>query len=203
MLTSWGVLILAALASADERDLFDGKSLSGWNVTDFGGQGEVIVENGAIVLDMGSDLTGITWKDDKVLPTVDYEISLEARRTGGGDFFCGLTFPVKESFCSLIVGGWGGGLVGLSSLDGRDASDNETSSHQDFDDDRWYTIRVRVESERIRAWINDATVVDASTKNRAVSIRPEVRPSRPLGIATWRTRGEVRKIQIRRLDVSR
>ena len=44
----------------------------------------------------------------------------------GGDFFATLTFPVDDSFCTFVTGGWGGDIVGLSSIDGWDASDNET-----------------------------------------------------------------------------
>ena len=77
------------------------------------------------MLDFGSSMTGVTYQG-KDLPRTDYEIRLEAQRIDGTDFFCGLTFPVHDAHLSLIVGGWGGSLVGLSSLDGKDASRNET-----------------------------------------------------------------------------
>ena len=38
---------------------------------------------------------------------MDYELRLEAKRVEGGDFFCGLTFPVGKEYCTLILGGWG------------------------------------------------------------------------------------------------
>ena len=50
-------------------------------------------------------------------PREDYEVSLEARRLEGTDFFCGLTFPVGKEPCTLIIGGWGGTTVGLSNVD--------------------------------------------------------------------------------------
>lgn len=62
------------------------------------------------------------------MPVMNYELSLEAMRVDGSDFFCGLTFPVGSNFCSFIVGGWGGGVVGLSSLNSEDASQNETTN---------------------------------------------------------------------------
>ena len=62
----------------------------------------------------------------------------------GADFMCGLTFPVGDSHASLILGGWGGTVAGISSIDGHDASENETSSFISFPKDRWYTIRMRV-----------------------------------------------------------
>ena len=41
----------------------DGKTLAGWKSTEFGGEGEVSVVDGAIVLEMGNNMTGITWTD--------------------------------------------------------------------------------------------------------------------------------------------
>ena len=40
------------------KKLFDGKTLKGWKVPNFGGQGEVYVKNGAIVMEMGDAMTG-------------------------------------------------------------------------------------------------------------------------------------------------
>src|SRR5580692_2665898 len=40
--------------------LFDGKSLKGWKVTQFGGEGPVEVKNGELRLGIGNDLTGVT-----------------------------------------------------------------------------------------------------------------------------------------------
>ncbi len=180
------------------QPLFDGKSLAGWEPTNFGGQGDVEVKDGAIYLAMGSDMTGITSARDD-LPNMSYEISLEAQRVKGSDFFCGLTFPVGESPCSLIVGGWGGATVGLSSLDGADASQNETTRYMSFERGRWYRIRLAVMPERITAWIDDEQVVDVATSGKKISIRPEVDRSRPLGVASWCTTAAVRDLKIRKL----
>src|SRR5262249_39791253 len=106
------------------RSLFDGKTLAGWKATVFGGEGKVAVEKGQIILQRGAPLTGITWAGGPPeLPRMSYEVSLDAMKVDGSDFFCGLTFPVGPDPCSFIVGGWGGGVVGLSSLDGMDASE--------------------------------------------------------------------------------
>jgi len=192
------VVLLVLGPQAEVRSLFDGKTLSGWKSANFGGEGEVSVRDGRIVLEMGSSMTGITWTGGE-LPLTRYEISLEAMKLDGNDFFCGLTFPVGDAPCSLIVGGWGGTMVGLSSLDGMDASENETSRTMNFDRNRWYRIRVRVVPGRIQAWIDDDQVIDADTAGRKISIRPEVELSRPLGIATWLTRAALRKIELRTL----
>ena len=180
------------------QSLFDGKTLQNWQVANFGGQGQVTVEDQWIVLDFGSDLTGITWTGE--LPRTNYELMLQAMRVDGSDFFCGLTFPVGDSYCSLIVGGWGGTVIGLSSIDGRDASENPTSQLMNFDSKRWYRVRLRVTEARIEAWIDARKVVDQEIAGHKISIRPEVELSRPLGIASWRTKAALRHVQMRRLQ---
>ncbi|HEX7085893.1 MAG TPA: DUF1080 domain-containing protein [Vicinamibacterales bacterium] len=175
--------------------LFDGVSLDGWEQTSFGGEGPVTVRDGMIVLGFGDSLTGITWTRD--VPRMNFEIALEAVRLSGNDFFCGLTFPVADSYCSFIVGGWGGTTVGLSSLDGMDASENETTREIRFEDGRWYGIRVAVRPHDIRAWLDEEEVVNVATAGRRIDIRPEVEPSIPLGIASYRTRAGLRSIRMR------
>lgn len=180
-----------------EMSLFDGKSLSGWKITEFGGHGDVHVENGVLKIPMGADLSGITWTNGG-LPNVDYEIELEAMKEDGSDFFCGLTFPVKDSFCSLILGGWGGGVVGLSSLDGMDASENDTSKNIYFERQRWYRLRLRVLEDKIQAWLDDQKIIDVETAGRKVALRPgAIDLCAPLGIATWQTDGAYRKMVLR------
>ncbi len=182
------------------QPLFDGKSLKGWKETDFGGQGDVAVENGNLKLEYGETLTGITYSSDKELPTTNYEIALEAMRTDGIDFFCGLTFPVDKSHCSLIVGGWAGTVVGLSSIDGKDASDNDTTRFMTFKNNQWYKIRLRVTSKKIQAWIDDKRVVDQNTEGRQISTRNEVDLSKPLGISVWQSEAALRNVRLRQLS---
>ena len=158
------------------------------------------VEDGAIVMELGQDMTGITWAGKEPPPKTNYEIALEAARLDGSDFFCGLTFPVDDSHCSFIVGGWGGGVVGLSSINGFDASENDTTKYMEFKTGQWYKIRVRVTPERIQTWIDDKEVVDQDIKDRKVGIRGEVELSKPLGVSTWNTKGGVRNIRLRKLD---
>jgi hypothetical protein len=181
------------------RVIFDGKSLSGWRPTAFAGRGEVLLESGCVVLNMGDPFTGITWTN--AFPKNNYEIAFDAMRVSGADFFCGLTVPVRDSFCSLIVGGWGGSLIGISSLDGMDASENETSKFDSFDSGRWYRIRLRVTTDKLEAWIDADKVVDVVTTGRRISVRAgEIELSEPLGIAAWQTTAAVREIRFRAVD---
>ncbi len=197
---AWACTQAPAQAEKDKgKLLFDGKSLTGWKVANFGGEGEVEVKDGAVMLEQGSDMTGITYARGD-FPKMDYEVTLEGKRVSGNDFFCTTTFPVGDTHCSLVVGGWGGGTVGLSSLDGKDASQNETGKIRGFERDRWYRIRIRVTQDRITAWIDKEKVVDVATKGRKISIRVECELCRPFGIATWRTVGAVRDIRVRPLS---
>ena len=118
----------------------------------------------------------------------------------GVDFFCTLTFPVTDSHASLVVGGWAGAVVGISCIDDKDASQNETTKYEGFKSEQWYRIRVRVLDKRIQAWIDDKQMVDVNIEGRKLSTRPEVDLSRPLGIAAWETRSALRNISLRKLS---
>ena len=177
--------------------LFDGKSLKGWKITKFGGEGKVSVKMGQLILGVGADMTGVT--TTRKLPKMNYEVRYEAMRVDGSDFFCGLTFPVGKSPCSLIIGGWGGGVCGLSSLDGNDASENETTTYRKFKKGKWYKVRLRVTDKKIEAWLDDKQIVDVKTKNHKISIRIEVELSKPFGFSTWQTTGALRNIRMREL----
>lgn len=198
LITLAGTPWLPAQDQTGWKTLFDGKSLTGWKSAPFGGEGEVMVKDGAVIMERGSNMTGITYtKGD--FPRMDYEVALEGKKLAGNDFFCTTTFPVGADFCSLVVGGWGGTVVGLSCIDFHDASENETSTFRDFKKDQWYAVRIRVTKERIQAWIDGKKMVDVSTKGKKISIRPECDENRPFGFATWNTTGAVRDIRVRPL----
>jgi hypothetical protein len=196
------ILILVLLSSAalnsaaPWKSLFNGKDLTGWQVNEFGGAGEVTVADGRIMLGMGVALTGIKRTND--LLRTNFEVEVEAMKIQGGDFFCGLTFPVKDSHATLVVGGWGGSLVGVSSIDGMDASENEYTQYMRFEDNQWYTIRVRVTDTRIQAWIDQERMIDADIEGKRVSMRfGEIEDSAPFGIASFQTTSALRSVKIR------
>ncbi len=189
--------LVAAAAPAEEpwKPMFDGASLKNWKETPFAGKGKVSVADGAIVLGNGY-LTGVNYTG--TLPKSNYEVRLEAMRVDGHDFFAGITFPVNDSFCSLIVGGWGGTVVGLSSLDDMDASENDTSISRNFETGKWYPLVLRVLTDRIQAWIGDEQIIDADISNRVVALRfGEIELSKPFGIASYSTTAKLRKIEFR------
>jgi len=200
LLVPFSLLLLACLLPAQEpawKSMFDGKSLAGWKETPFSGRGKIRVEDGAIVLDKGV-LTGITWAGE--FPKSNFEVKLEAMRVQGSDFFAGITFPFFDTHCTWINGGWGGMVVGLSSLDSMDASENETSQMRIFENGRWYQLRLRVTDDEIQAWIDNEKVIDAIVANRDIGLRPgEIDLSRPFGIASYSTVAKLRNITYRQI----
>ncbi len=178
------------------RDLFDGKTLAGWRVTNFEPGGSVLVTNGLLLLNRGQPFVGVNGPSE--MPVVNYEVAFDAMRVAGDDFFCGLTFPVQDSHCSLIVGGWGGGIVGLSNLDGGDASENETTKYVSIETGRWYRLRLRVTEQKIEAWLEQKKIVNLVTTGRKLSMRfGEIELSKPFGLAAWDTSAAFRAIKIR------
>ncbi len=178
------------------KSLFNGKTLAGWKKTEFGGEGDVTIEKGGeLVLDYGANLTGVTYT--KEFPKTNYEIVAECRRIAGTDFFCGLTFPVSDSHCSLILGGWGGALVGLSTIDGLDASMNETNQIVPFTKGKWYKVKLRVTPKKILVWLDGKQIISQDLAKHKISIRPEVLPNCPLGFASFATQAGIRNIQYR------
>lgn len=182
--------------------LFDGKSLENWEPVDIGGSGEVTLEGGQMVIAQGDSLSGVVYKKVEELPLTNYEITLQAKRLQGVDFFCGLTFPVgKIDRCaSLILGGWGVSVTGISSIDDLDAANNATGSYQRYDDDTWYSVRLRVTPSNLSAWVNDKQVVGIDIEDRKVSLRPgPMEAYAPLSLTTYNTMAAIRNVVLRKL----
>lgn len=189
----------SGFAQEAETKFPDAKSLafaedSSWKPSHFGGDGPIKMADGLLSLGFGDPLTGVRWDGD--FPKQDYEISLEARRVGGFDFFCGLTLPLADQRFSLILGGWGGSLVGLSSINGLDASNNETMLIRNFEKDRWYKVRVRVTKKKIGVWLDAEQIIDLEREGRVFDVRSEMLESLPLGIAAFQCESEIRNISV-------
>lgn len=196
-LSYWTHLEKQPLAVSEPMALLDATGLANWKVAeenDFEKHGPVEYRDGQLLLGQGKPGTAVRWKRD--FPRSGYQVTLEAQRVAGDDFFCGLTFPVGDSYCSLILGGWGGGVTGLSNIDDMAAVENETTGYVKFEQDRWYRVRLRVTDERIAAWVDDEQIVDVARKDRKFSIWWEQEPVRPFGIATWNTAAALRKIRL-------
>jgi len=198
LLTYTIVLITAGQSIQDDKVLFNGVSLDNWQVIDFEGHGDISIADSSIIIGKGELISGIRWTED--FPKTNYEINLYAKRIDGSDFFCGMTFPVKESFLTLVLGGWGGAMVGLSCIDGYDAANNMTGNLFRFASGWWYAIRLRVTDKKIEVWIEDEKIVDFTIENSRLSLRWEVESSVPFGITTYKTTGAIRNISLQMIS---
>ena len=79
-----------------------------------------------------------------------------------------------------------------------DASENETTKFMNFEQDRWYRVRLRVTEARIEAWIDKEKLVDVVTTGKRISVRPgDIELSRPFGLSAWQTTAALREIRMR------
>jgi len=201
-LLAWPVQAADKVAKPEKetewQSLFDGKTLKGWKQADFAGGGAVEVTKGTLHVGMGESLSGITFTNK--VPETNYEVEVEGKKVQGSDFFCALTFPVGKEHCTFVMGGWGGAVVGISSLDQMDASENETTKYMKFEKDQWYKIRVRVTAKKIEAWIDEEKLADVELEGKKVSMRPgDIEQNVPFGIATYQTESAFKSIKIRAL----
>lgn len=180
-----------------EMVLFDGKILGYWEVSDYFRSGNVYIKDRILYLEKSDFMTGVHWTGPLV--KMNYQISLDAMRVDGDDFFCGLTFPIDDSTCSLILGDWDGTVCGISSIDNLDASQNETMVNIDFENGKWYQVLLRVTPNKIEAWLDGQELVNVDITDRIINIRSEVQPSVPLGIATYGTTGAIRNIKLTKI----
>jgi carboxypeptidase Q len=90
--------------------------------------------------------------------------------------------------------------VGLSSIDGSDASQNSTTQYRKFERNRWYTFRLQVTPDKLSGWIDGEAVIEADIRGKKIALRPgEIEQSVPFGFATWNTKAELRNIRLRSL----
>ena len=180
--------------------LFDGRTLNGWKVVAGSKAGKVSVEGDSLALGLGSPMTAVT-STRTDLPTLDYALTFEAKRTEGNDFFAAATFPVGSSFVTLVNGGWGGSVTGLSLINGASASENETNHFVKYRNDVWYAFEVQVTARAIRCRVDSADIFVFDHEGAQLKTRIETRANEPLGFASYRSSGLIRKVQVRPLTL--
>jgi hypothetical protein len=194
----------AAPSVIQEWSLLDDALHSSWQKAGIPEEGSMQLTGQVLTLPAGLPMTGCrfpAWQS-LGLPETDYAIEYEAMRAEGEDIFGMCTFPVSShsSHATFVIGGWGGGLTGISSIDFKDASENSTRAEQKFANGVWHHVRIEVRPEDIRAWVNRRPVVNVSIKGRQVGLRPGyIDHCLPFGFATWNTQGRIRGVKVGRL----
>ncbi len=179
--------------------LFDGSSLDDWQAVDAGASGNIEIMDDQMIIGTGESITGVVYKKADKLPLTNYEITLEAMRVDGSDFFCGLTFPVGglKTCATLVCGGWGGSVTGISSIDGADASENATGHYRKWEDKKWHRIKLRVTPENISVWANDEKIIDVDIKGKKINVRPgPIEEYVPLSLTTYQTTAAIRNVKL-------
>jgi hypothetical protein len=205
MKTIFLALILVSTLSlhAETVALFNGKDLSGWKAADIWGNGKVeALSNGVVSCGLGKPLTGLAYTNS--FPTMSYEVKMEALRKEGSDFFVAMTIPVESNACTVVIGGWGGGLCGISSINFMDASENQYSEGVMFKNDVWYTLRVRVTPGLLEVFLNDtlytAKVPFESSSAFTLRAGSDIDKTKPFGLATYETKALWRNLTVTNLE---
>jgi hypothetical protein len=157
---------------------------------------------GVLLLGPGEPFAVVRYEGTKPLLVDEYEISWEAMRVEGNDFFAALTFPVgsKEKCATFVTGGWGGWTTGVSSIQHQFANENETTGSMEFVSGRWYEFTLQVNTGCLRALIDGKEQFKVGLKGKAIDMHPsEIKKSMPLGFASYSTGGAVRNVRIRSL----
>ena len=197
-----GILGVCGASAAEPLQMFNGKDLSGWKaVFDDGGEVKALPD-GTVSCAPGKPLSGIAYTNE--MPTMSYELKLEIMRVEGSDFFAGLTLPVEDSFCTVIIGGWGGGLCGVSSFNYMDASENPWTRGVHFESGRWHTLRVRVMPNVMQVFLDEKKTYYARIqyeKASQFSLRPgsDIDKTKPLGLATFQTHAHWRNFTLTKI----
>ncbi len=150
-----------------------------WAVTD----GE-IVQDSAAATDCHLEFGDPSW--------TDYELSLEARKLGGAEGFLIVVRAADErDFYWWNLGGWGNREHGLESEVNEQRGTVGEHLPGRIETDRWYRIRLRVEGDHIRGWLDDDKLLD---------LRDGSHPKGAVGVGTWRTRAAFRGFRVTSLD---
>lgn len=184
--------------------LLEGDLAQAWRPAGIPEEGAVRLDAAELSVGIGLPMTGakFTRWQEAGIPDTNFCIEYETMRVEGEDIFGMCTFPVgsHQAHATFVIGGWGGTLTGVSSINFKDASENQTRGEQMFENQRWYRVRLEVTPDVIRAWVDDKPVVNASIKGRHVSLRPGfIDHCLPFGFATWNTLAKIRHVVIRRL----
>lgn len=185
-------------------DLLGAAMVPHWQALVIEGAGKPQIGPGEIVLPEGAPMTAVRFGGWEAmgLPVVDYAIEYEAMRLAGQDFFGAVTFPIRslKTCATLVNGGWGGGLVGISNIDEQSANENATRSEHRFVNGQWYRFRLEVRSEEIKGWLDGRLIINASIKARTISLRAgDIEQCAPFGLATYGTTGKMRGLVVEAL----
>ena len=170
-----------------------------WEPAGIPEQGKIALAEGELSLEAGGPMTGARFAAWGELELGDrpYTISYAARRLEGEDFFGTVTFPVpgRGASVSFVLGGWGGSVMGISSIDFSDANENSTRGEHRFSSGNWYRVRLTVTPDLIEARLDERLVVSTAIKGRQIGLRPGfIDHCLPFGFASYGTFARIKDV---------
>jgi hypothetical protein len=98
------------------------------------------------------------------------------------------------------MGGWGGSVTGISSIDNMDASENNTSSYQKYVDNKWYHVKVRITPKDIHIWVDDKEIINAEIEGKKLGVRPgPIESYLPLSFTTYQTTSAIKNVKVTKI----
>ena len=191
---------ITKISEDDWVSMFDGKTLTGWKPltkTKYEEGGPVTVTNNVISMATGFPYSAVQWTNGFL--KTNYRLELRAKRTEGNDIFCGILFPVGTNFCSMVLGGWGNCVVGLSCVDYFLAAENETAIGMAFKNDKWYNVKLQVTDMRVQTWVDGEELINLELMGHHISPYPGLEMFAPLGIFTFESGTAIKDIYVGRV----
>jgi len=95
---------------------------------------------------------------------------------GRRDFFEVITLPIRRlhTCATLVVSGWGRGLVAISSIDVLNANKNFIRGEHRFINGQWYRFRLEVRENDLKGWLDEPLIINASVRSRTISLLKRV-----------------------------
>jgi alpha-N-arabinofuranosidase len=127
----------------------------------------------------------------------NYEISLEAQKTGGNEGFLILFRHVDgDNFYWLNLGGWNNSQHAVEKeINGSRGIVSGTSLSGSITQGRWYTIRIVCQNNAYEIFLDNVSLISFTD-----SSSPHL--SGQVGVGTWATQARFRNIQVTRLEDS-
>ena len=120
----------------------------------------------------------------------DYELLLEAQKTGGDEGFLILVRADGNRYYWANFGGWGNTRHQFEkSVDGGGKASVGPSVSGSIASGRWYTIRIRCKGNQIQAYLDGTLVLDY-TDTSSAHLTGQV------GVGTWATQARFRNIRV-------
>lgn len=126
----------------------------------------------------------------------NYEISLQAQKTGGSEGFLILfRYADGDNFYWLNLGGWNNTQHAIEKeLNGSRGTVSDTSVSGSITQGQWYDIRIVCQSNAYEIFLNNASIISFTDSNAHLAGQ--------VGLGTWATQARFRNIQVRRLEDS-